>query len=59
MPLANPYTFRGPMGMQTTKRFTRSFCELGAPISTWKHPLVSPAFFNISSPMLSNQFCQR
>ena len=53
MPLANPYTFRGPVGDPNYEEIHRKFLKSRSADLNMEPSLVSPTFFNLSSPMLS------
>jgi len=53
VPLANPYTFRGPADNANFEEAHERFLRARAANITMETSLVSPTFFNISSPMLS------
>lgn len=52
MPLANPYTFRGPVGDANYEGIHDKFLQARSASLNVETSLVSPTFFNISSPML-------
>ena len=52
MPLANPYTFRGPIEDAGYEEIHEKFLRARSADLNMEASLVSPAFFNISSPML-------
>jgi len=52
MPLANPYTFRGPMGDANYEVIHGKFLQARSADLNMEPSLVSPAFFSISTPML-------
>ena len=52
MPLSNPYTFRGPAGDGNYEEIHERFLQARSADLNMETPLVSPTFFNISSPML-------
>lgn len=56
MPLANPYTFRGPMDDVSYEEIHERFLRARSANLNMETSLVSPAFFNISSPMLPTNF---
>lgn len=52
MPLANPYTFRVPMDDPNYGQIHEKFLQARNADLNVENPLVSPAFFNISTPIL-------
>lgn len=52
MPLANPYTFRGPTGDASYEEIHEKFLRAWSADLNMETSLVSPSFFNISSPTL-------
>ena len=53
VPLANPYTFRGPMVDPNYEEIHEKFLKARSAHLNFEHPLASPTFFSISSPTLS------
>ena len=53
VPLANPYTFRGPADDANYEEAHEKFLRARSADIAMETSLVSPTFFNISSPMLS------
>ena len=53
VPLTNPYTFRGPADDANYEEAHERFLRARSADITMETSLVSPTFFNISSPMLS------
>ena len=53
IPLTNPYTFRGPMGDTNYEEIHDKFLKARSADLSMESSLVSPMFFNLSSPMLS------
>ena len=58
MPLANPYTFRGPMDNVNYEEIHQKFLRARSADLNMETSLVSPAFFNISSPALPIDPCR-
>lgn len=52
IPPANPYTFRGPMGDTGYEIIHEKFLQARSADLNMETSLVSPTFFNLSSPML-------
>ncbi|KAF9650747.1 hypothetical protein BDM02DRAFT_3111798 [Thelephora ganbajun] len=52
MPFANPYTFRGPVDDANHEEIHEKFLQARSADLNMETSLVSPTFFNISSPML-------
>lgn len=52
MPFASPYTFRGPVGDSSYEEVHEKFLQARSADLNAETSLVSPTFFNLSSPML-------